>query len=330
MKMKRWLSRGIVLAMVVALMVPMPVLAKGKSGGKLVKSVERYTYQPSGRWKAESKQTFKYDKKKNPVEFGHISYGDQTFLGVPVGGTKTVTTAKYKYKGKTPKSAKFKNGAGKIDSTRRYKKGRVVSIAYSQRTSDEDYTWVENPDGTETKVYKGDDVSAESSIVSIAYDKKGLATAYASAYAENTTYADGSTPYNYSSSTNETYTNVQKKGIPSLILTAWSHVSGTSTTPDTETYYDKFNSKGLVVERGFISKTNGAYIPTTIIQYSMKKGKVSQAVVYDVDANEAGAITKTTPETLYKFKYAKTKISKARYFKMVNSFVGANAFFAWY
>lgn len=316
--------------MVVALMVPMPVLAKGKSGGKLVKSVESYSYQPSGRWKAESKRTFKYDKKKNPVEFGTIDYDGQTFLGVPVGGTKTVTTAKYKYKGKTPKSAKFKNGAGKIASTRKYKKGRVVSMAFSQNTSNEDWDWVEAADGTETKVYKGDDVSTETSIVNVAYDKKGLATAYASAYARSTTYADGTAPYNSSYNTNETYTNVQKKGIPSLILTAWTHVSGTSTTPDTDTFYDKFNSKGLVVESGYISKTNGAYIPTTIIQYSMKKGKVSQAVVYDVDANEAGAITKTTPETLYKFKYAKTKISKARYFKMVNSFVGANAFFAWY
>ena len=52
MKLKRWLSRALVLAMVVALMIPVPVAAKGGSG-KLVKSVTVYSLQDSGRWEAD-------------------------------------------------------------------------------------------------------------------------------------------------------------------------------------------------------------------------------------------------------------------------------------
>ena len=81
MKFKRWLSKALVLAMVVALMIPVPVAAKG-GGGKLVKSVTTYQYEQlksgAGRWKATSQQTFKYDKKNYPVELGRISYNPST------------------------------------------------------------------------------------------------------------------------------------------------------------------------------------------------------------------------------------------------------------
>jgi hypothetical protein len=131
--MKKWLSRGIVLAMVITLMVPMPVAAKSsKSGGKLVKSVTEYTLNSAGTgWEAASKTTYTYDKKNNPTELKELTYTSHLF-GVPVAGSLNVKTIKYKYKGKKVKSAQLKNEAGVVTAQSSYKNGKPVSTTYTE------------------------------------------------------------------------------------------------------------------------------------------------------------------------------------------------------
>jgi hypothetical protein len=171
MKLKRWLSRALVIAMVVALMIPVPVAAKG-GGGKLVKSVTEYSMRDNGNWRAESKTTYTYDKKNYPVEIGEIEYSSY-FLGMPVGGTKSVETVKYKYKGKSPKSAKVKDGSGNIVQTRKYKKGRVVSLANTRLTSTENYDY-----SGDKPVYRGENTRSKVWNETVSYNKYGLATGY--------------------------------------------------------------------------------------------------------------------------------------------------------
>lgn len=355
MKLKRWLSRALVLAMVVALMIPVPVAAKG-GGGKLVKSVTVYELRDSGRWQATRQLTYKYDKKNYPAEIGTVSY-NSWFLGVPVGGTKTVRTAKYKYKGGSPKSAKFKDGAGKVTETRKYKKGKAVSVKSSDLHSSEVYEWV-----NDTRVFKGDDVYQEDVNESLTYNKYGLATGFVTTYNEASTTAAGA-----ASTSTETYVgtfaNTHKKGVPSMIITDRSS-SGTSVSPG-NTYswqenadgswvensngaisqgkddyiykdYAYFNGKGLVYQTGEIridTKTGLQVVfPERQIDYVMKKGKVTQAVVYTLTTNAQGVVTQQKATTMYQFKYAKAKANAVRYLSMVNSFVGAGGAgaFTWF
>ena len=58
---------------------------------------------------------------------------------------------------------------------------------------------------------------------------------------------------------------------------------------------------------------------------------IVKATVYSISTNEAGAITKSVPDAMYKFKYIKTKINPQRYYNMLNSIIGVhNAVFSWY
>lgn len=321
MKMKRWLSRGIVLAMVVALMMPMPVAAKGgKAGGKLVKSVTEYSYQ-NNRWEKESKTTYTYDKKNNPAEITDTYYYNHV-LGIPMGASNQVSTAKYKYKGKTPKSMKLKNTAGVVTETNKYKKGRVVNYTNKYVES----YWKD--DNTEI-------VESTTSTGVVSYNKKGLAVSLAKT--STTTYSDGRAPESTSGTT--TYTVTHKKGVPSLIVAAEpvtyeettydseGNETGTQKVTKTESSYTKFNGKGLAVESGSVDSTTGAYKAYNVVEYTKKKGNIKQAVVYRVDS-QTGA---KTPLRMYKFKYEKKKISAERYLNMMNSIIGYhNAFFSWY
>lgn len=354
MKLKRWLSRALVLAMVVALMIPVPVAAKG-GGGKLVKSVKVYSMRNSGRWQAESQVNYKYDKKGYPVEIANTDY-TQWFLGVPVGGSKSVSTVKYKYKGKTPKSAKIKDGSGNVTQVRKYKKGRVVSIANTRLSSTEAYDY-----SGDTPVFKGDNVRSSAWTETVSYNKYGLVTGTVS------TSNQASTPVVGTASTSQetsvlTYALTQKKGVPSLLIrdasSSGSSASGTEThswqenADGTYTYVDNgvvdtgksdyiyksyavFDGKGLVIEDGvyeYNTKT-GIQIPypSHRYTYASKKGKVTQAIVYDLETNAQGVVTKTTATTMYEFKYAKTKAAKVRYLSMINSFVNEGAgFFPWF
>ena len=356
MKLKKWLSRALVLAMVVALMIPVPVAAKG-GGGKLVKSVTVYDYKTSGRWEADYQTAYKYDKKNNPVELTTTNYYGH-FLGVPTRGSKSVSTVKYKYKGKSPKSAKVKDGAGKVTSTRKYSKGRVVGITSANATSEETTQY---DSATDTYVFKGDNITSTATNKTASYDKYGLATSYSYAYSQNEQSASGATS---ADSDNEThfYTITQKKGVPSMIIDseasgyAWSNASGSSSYQEnadgtwTSTYngvvesgkdtvltqgYATFNAKGLVVEEGTITTdtTTGKQKvrPSKRYEYAMKKGKVTQAVKFSLTTNADGVVTKATPTQMYKFKYAKAKASKVRYLSMINYFVDCGTgFFAWF
>ena len=335
--------------MVVALMIPVPVAAKGGSG-KLVKSVTVYSLQDSGRWQATRQTTYKYDKKNNPSEIGNTRY-TSWFLGVPVNGSKTVSTVKYKYKGKLPKSAKIKDGAGKVVSTRKYKKGRVVSIASTKLTSEERYSY---DAATDKEVFKGDEVSSSASNTSISYNKYGLATVVTETGNDATTPVAGmGTPTASNGTSVEACDVTHKKGVPSIIVSSFSR-SGSNTDSDgtysyqenadgTYTYvnngvvttgkddviyknYSVFNGKGFVIENGQykIDTKTGVQVPLPRerFDYVTKKGKVTQIVVYDLQTNDQGVVTKTTATTMYQFKYAKAKASKVRYLSMINAFAG--------
>lgn len=323
MKLKRWLSRGIVLAMVVALMVPMPVAAKsGKAGGKLVKSVEYYSYNDGqdgkygtadDKYVPEYKKVFTYDKKNNPKEIKTYDY-DTYFLNVPVSGDVSIDTFKYKYKGKTPKSMKAMNNIGYVTATRKYKKGKVTSfngVDYLYTSTREDGVEVEN--------------SLKSS-GSVAYNKKGNITATCSVSSRiDMGVADGTTE------SNATYYVVQKKGIPSYIYATGNYKeTAADGTVDFEDYslkggsYATCNGKGLVVQSGRYEKEANKYTASRNIQYVMKKGKVSEAIIYSVVDGKEEAVGK------YVFKYGKTKISKQRYMNMINSFTSWRDYFFWY
>ena len=321
MKRKRWLSRGIVLAMVVALMMPMPVAAKGgKAGGKLVKSVTEYSYR-NNRWEKVSKTAYTYDKKGYPKEITETGFYNHV-LGVPMGASNDVSTAKYKYKGGAPKSMKLKNTAGVVTGTYKYKKGRVVSYSHKSMYSDFDDNNVEV-------------VETTTSTGTVAYNKKGLATSRTDS--STTTYSNGKAPE--SDSKTITYAVTHKKGIPSLIVTTKpvtvyqttyddeGNETGEQKTTEMMSDFTKFDGKGLVVENGYIEKSTGAYKTTCTVEYTKKKGKVKQAVVYEINT-VTGA---KTPERMYKFKYDKKKIPAVRYLSMMNSIIGYHdAYFSWY
>lgn len=343
MKNRRFVAKCLTLAMVLALLIPAPVAAKS-SGGKLPKSVTAYRYQTNtGRWLKDETVSYKYNKKNYPTRIETKSFGSY-FLGVPMQASITVETAKYKFKGKTPKSMKLKNTAGVVIDTRKYKKGNLVSS-----TSKNQYSWTDEDDNGNVI---GESTSSTTSTVTIKYSKKGLPTTSAVAYQSA---SSGSQPY--SGVSNYAYTVTQKKGIPSEIKqfeTSWVEgtASGTDSPDGTYTYtengvtetgkdsdvsynYAKFNKKGFVVEWGRlrvnVATQAATYVPYYKVQYKTKKGKVTQATLIDVDANsQTGVVTKETPSRMFKFKYTKKNASKARYFKMVNTEIGYDSYFNWY
>ena len=306
MKLKRWLSRGIVLAMVVALMVPMPVAAKSsKSGGKLVKSVTEYTINKDAtKWIPSSKTTYTYDKKNNPKEIKTVNYSDLIFDTIPTWGYTTTETLKYKYKGKTPKSLKVMNDAGYVVESRQYSKGKVAKIYEDELdiTKNEAGAFVDN---------------STHYLSAYAYSKNGLPTVESNvtSFTKNSV-SDGSSEGNY------TFFANQKKGIPSYIFKSYAsgkktEANGTVTTYPAEKSgsYASFNGKGLMVQSGFYDAETNKYTAGTNVQYVMKKGKVAEAIVFSVEDG------KEKPVTKYVFSYNKTKVSKARYMNMVNDIV---------
>ncbi len=324
--MKKWLSRGIVLAMVVALMVPMPVMAKSsKKGGKLIKEVTYYDYNygkdgkygtADDKYVPQNKTAFKYDKKKNPSERKRTSYdANDLFLNVPVSGTVTTETYKYKYKGKTPKSMTVRNEVGFVTETNKYTKGKVSNYSGVYYV----YTG-EGKDGVEREYnakYSG----------SVAYGKNGIPTASCYVYGETEAgaYAGGS-------ESNTVLYTVQKKGIPSYMFATgnWKRFdkNGAVTeqsSSDGSGVYATFNNKGLLVQEGWYDAKKNKYFPDINVQYVMKKGNVAEAIVLGVynTYDEEGNIIKSEEKAYgkYVFKYSKTKISKQRYMNMINSFV---------
>ena len=69
-RMKSLLTKALILAMVICLLIPMPVAAKSKAkDGKLLKSVTYYDYNDSRKGFDKNQKTeYTYDKKNNPNE----------------------------------------------------------------------------------------------------------------------------------------------------------------------------------------------------------------------------------------------------------------------
>ena len=309
MKLRRWLSRALVIAMVVALMIPVPVAAKSSGGGKLVKSVTYYDAQSSGGWQITSKVSYKYGKKGMPTEVEEVYYND-FFLGVPVGGTKVTET--YKYKGKT---AKAYDSAGFYTGKTTFKGGKVASYSGESKLSEKR----QKEDGT---YY--DYAQFEARVGHASYFKNGLAKAtdFASSHQDSDNFTSSYT-------SNTVYAWTQKKGVPSAVVTTTvgnQVINGKASEGNGTPYsnYALFNSKGLTVESGYVDK-DGKNVPRNVIQYTMKKGKVASAVVYSVD--DKGV---PTPVSMMKFTYTKTNASKTKYFNMMNSLVGfTSGYFNW-
>ena len=295
--------------MVLALMIPAPVAAKSSGGGKLLKSVTVYSEwnQSKNRWDDMTKHDYKYNKKNYPTEIKTTRY--DLMFGIPIDATQDVQKAKYKFKGKTPKSMKLKNTAGRLSDTRKYnKKGLLTQTSYSFSYTDD-----------EGKAY------AKTENAAYSYTKKGMPLAWSGS--RSTTY-DGKTS-SYSGSS--TYTASQKKGIPSLIIE--SYTENGSTTPIMT--YTRFNKKGLATEGGYVEVDSATGVQKFErgwrVEYKSKKGKVTSATVFEtVDMDDNGNVTKEEPVSMYKFKYTKKKASKTRYFKMINDVAGLTDYFNWY
>jgi hypothetical protein len=286
--MKKWLSRGIVLAMIIAMMVPMPVAAASGKGAKQIKSVERYSYTDTGVLRLREKAAYKYDSKGN-VEEVQTSSGFSYFGPIAYGGTTTSVKYENKYKGKTLKSVTQKDAAGNVAYKGTYKKGNMVK-AVSSNFVDEKGTvgnWVET----------------------ISYNKKDLPTVAVSSFARS----DGT----YSWTETDTFALSTKKGLvrSAVIAEVYTTKSGT-TTYQSPVYrsYAYYNDKGLVTEVGSFND-KGVAVPETRFAYQMKKGRVAMATTINYDS------TKGTWSTgsIYKFKYNNTSESKADYAYDVNS-----------
>jgi hypothetical protein len=323
--MKKWLSRGIVLAMVIALMIPAPVLAKAKSskaGGKLVKSVTEYTYNTSNKkWEKTTKTVFTYDKKNNPKTVTTTGY--DVWAGIPLSSWSSTETYKYKYKGKTPKSLVVKNEVGLTTETRQYKSGRAAIIIGEDLYTTSKYA------GEEWDEYEQEYVPVYTNGVekrvgarALTYTKSGLVTE--DKFSGTTWFNDVSEG---TLNGTATYGMNQTKGIPSVIQETFKADGSQIVEP----YADQsiFGKKGLVVEDGSIYNNN--YTKLYSYEYGVKKGVINKAVVYDeYDFDDNGNRVRT-PQKMYEFTYTKTKISKNRYMNMMNSFLNpAAGEFIWY
>lgn len=302
--MKKWLSRGIVLAMVMALMIPAPVLAKsGKGGGKLVKSVTYYEPEDGGGWHIEGKKSFTYGKKNTPSTVTDTGY--TTYLGIPVAGESQ--TYNIKYKGK---KATIYDSAGFVSAKETYKGRNLVSWSSDSKSSHKE----QKDDGTWY-----DWASFSASVGNATYFKNGLMK---SQNVTRTGLNSDNDSYAYTDSS--VYAWTQKKGVPSMMYctSVWNGKNEDGRTGDGTpgTNYAIFNAKGFVVESGYVWE--GKNYPTMAFTYTMKKGKVDTVVAYFVD-DETG---QPTPTGMMKFKYTKKSISKAYNLRMINSLVGCDGF----
>lgn len=305
MKLKKWLSRALVLAMVVALMIPVPVAAKSSGGGKLVKSVTYYDVDGSGQgWQITGKTTYDYGKKNTPTEVTETSY--TTFLGIPVSGFS------YSYKIKYGKKvAKVYDSAGFVDGKETFKGGNLTSWSKESKWSRKE----KNP----TTGAVTDWASISASVGHASYFKNGLMKA------EDGTYSGVDSNNNqYAYTENAVYAWTQKKGVPSMVVRTFV-ANGKDEDGDTydgsaSTSYSVFNNNGLVVEEGAVFE--GKNYPFAAYTYTMKKGKVDTVVIYNVDPETK----QPTPARMMKFKYTKKSISKTYNLKMINSLLNVSGF----
>lgn len=304
MKLRRWLSRALVLAMVVALMIPVPVAAKSSAGGKQVKSVTYYDVDGSGQgWVVDRKVSYTYGKKNMPTEVTYTHY--TTFLGVPVSGSSSTFKVKY---GK--KSGKEYDTAGFVSGKFTFKGSNITSWSSESKWSEKR----KKADGTVV-----DWASMSAQVGHAAYFKNGLMKS------EDATYSGTNSDNNqYAWTQNAVYAWTQKKGVPSMMVQTWvangKDEDGFTYDGKAQTYYAIFNSKGLVVEEGVVSE--GKNEPFAAYTYTMKKGKVDTVVRYYVDPETK----QPKPSQMLKFKYTKKSVSKTYNLRVINSILGVDGF----
>jgi hypothetical protein len=282
--MKKWLSRGLVLAMIVAMMIPMPVAAKAKSdkGGKVVKTVSTWAYDNTAKkYVPVSKTSYQYDKKGNLTE-KKKAYLD-SFMGVlPYANWTSVTTYKNKYKGNSLKKSTATDANGTIVGVYNYKKGQLktsneVSFLNDSMRMDVAATYQYNKKGYKTLVYGS--------------------TAYTN-----------ETPFTWA----QGYSWTMKKGLPYVVgKTSTSTYKGV-TTPNTP-QYAICNDKGLVIESGEI--VNGVVTPHAQYAYAYKGGKVVTAQSFTVLNGNRATLQQSG---LWQFTYTSDKLNKADYAAQIN------------
>ena len=207
---KRVLAFAFTLVMAVAFM---PVLGAGKADaakpkGKLVKTVTVYKYNDEkGKYELDSKQSFAYNKKKDPTVINTVSYVE--------GG---------KYKSKTVNIFKYKKGIRKSRTIKISddEKGTVRKWSYNKRGLPTEYTMREAGDDILKAVHKR-----------LTYTKSGYVKTYKGKYE----YED------VSDVEERKYATVASKGLPKKITESvrydgdikWKKVAAYS-----------FNKKGLL------------------------------------------------------------------------------------
>jgi hypothetical protein len=284
--MKKWISRGIVLAMIIAMMVPMPAAAASSKGGKKVKAVETYGYNENGVMQLREKISYKFDSKGN-IEESQFTTDFSHFGPIAWGGNTTVTTFDNRYKGKTLKSVTAKDASGAVLYKDTYKKGHVVKSVSS---------YFQNESG-----------AVENTVSNYSYTKKGLPSAEITYGAAN----DGSS-WTWSA----TYALSTKKGLvrAANINTAMTHKFSDGTTDSyADRRYAYYNDKGLVTEYGYYND-KGVAVPWSRYSYQMKKGRVTMATELVYDAAKGTWST----GNIYKFIYSSANESKADYAYDIN------------
>ena len=275
-------------ALMAVMLLPMPVMA-ASGGGPLIKQVTYYNYNmDSKKYKKYSKTNYAY-KNGYPVEINKTSYS---------GDSLTTQTVKYKMKKGKPKSAKHYNDIKRKDENWSYdSKGRLTK-----------------------RVYKKSFISSEKRTYTFKYNKQGFATQYA--YNEVYKYP-GEKAETYNSKYRYTYT--MKSGLPKQMESRYIYSDGTA---DTGKYVVKYNSKGLATHVQYHYSDGSVSDSSRTIKYTIKKGKVTQAVVTYMYAGKVDSKEK------YTFSYTSEKVGKARYANMINAIVleGRTAYGAynWY
>lgn len=274
--------------MIIALMVPAPVAAKSKTTAKKIKTVTEYgpNYKDgkwNGTWTQYEKDTYTYDSKGNLETLAMTSDYDYLFGVLPVGGDTFTKTYKYTYKGKKLKTRKVKDTSGTIIEEDKYnKKGyKVSSVERKYGRTD----WNPASVRTETKT--------------MTYDGKGNNT---STLAFITSDESGET---------ESWTEMTTKvymGSMTLATTTNSVDSKDAVKETTVT------SNGLVSNKTYSFDYDGKEVwkRTYVAMYTMSKGMVKEAVVYDTTDG------KMDPVRRFVFTYNKDKISKSEHKGQVN------------
>ena len=280
-------KRSIALAVTIALMITLlaPMPVMAASGGgPLVKNVKQYNYNTTNK-KWEISNKRQYTyNKAYPAQIDFTSYSSET---------KSPYKYKYKMKKNKPKSAKEINPLGKKATSLKYnKKGLRTKSSYNNYFKRQG----------ETRTYK--------------YNKNGFATSqtykYKYKYSNGTKYvSDSSTDY-------YTYNYSMSKGLPKRMICTYAYNYGSGRQESSTRTEVKYNKKGLITSISYLY-SDGTVSSSYKVSYKTKKGKIASATIYYTDYDG-----KKTPRTKISFGYTKTKVAKARYANMINSFI-ANA-----